>query len=126
MSAKLTLDLVKQNFTEWRSNGGRNHRVPDYLWEQAIALKDNYKKSTILSTLGISTAQYRARLKQHEEHKTSIAAQFIDVTPPSTAISSHNIELMRPDGITLRLKNVDPQSLATLLQSFFGEPLCCN
>ena len=127
MSTQISLETVKQNFADWRATRGTNRKIPGNLWDQALELRDHYKISKILSTLGISTAQYKAKIQIQNEREISINAlaattSFVDINLPGLSVKNVNsIELIRPDGIKLHLRDSDSQSLTTLLQAFLGK-----
>ena len=67
-----TLESVKLDFLNWRSNPYRSAHIPESLWESVILLLSQHSKSKVLTTLGISNAQLTKKLKARE--KTSVSA----------------------------------------------------
>ena len=130
MSARPSLDAVKQQFAHWRAMPDKSYQIPNHLWEQVMPLLAHYKVSKILSTLGLSSSQLKTyRQKNHgdvnkpsKENKPShsfVSISLQDSVTDNTEVAF--LELIRPDGVMLRFKKIDHATLSTLLQSFLGK-----
>lgn len=84
----LALEDIQQAFTHWRATRGRNRKIPDELWEQTINLLDDYKKSKILTTLGISGAQLKAKLNSNSKKNNPLLFLNSEILFPQRDCSS--------------------------------------
>jgi hypothetical protein len=129
MSDQASLETVKQAFAHWRATRGSNRRIPDYLWEQVLPLRDSYKMYHLTTALGISSGQFQDYLhrKKLTESENTEPLTFAEVLlPTSLHADATTVELTRPDGTLLRFKNINPSLLTTLLHTFLGTSPCCN
>ena len=95
----LTLDQVQAAFAQWRTTKAHGSTpIPDALWRQVFELLEHYPKSQILNRLGISTQQFKARVKTPAAEPT---LSFISV-PLSPAL--YPLELTLPKEIKLTLQ----------------------
>jgi hypothetical protein len=121
--AEDALHHVVQQFTHWRrSRSTPRGRIPQALWEQAVALTRELPLSRVAKQLGLCPQ----RLRKHGRGKVGVASvsslpaalPFVEVTPawsPPTA----EVEIPRTDGTRLRITwHEASPPLALLLQTF--------
>lgn len=132
----MSLDAVKVLFDDWRANRGKLGPFPEDYWRCAVALLQHHDATTICSTLRISNTQLKMNIERFSAatQKASGNDDFIAVTIPASAISpqpaaeiksvsqasSLSIELMRPDGISLKIQSLPYQDVQSLLTFFIG------
>ena len=73
------LNKVKSAFEAWRSIKTKGSRIPQDLWEQAIALYPNYSIGQIAITLSLNYTD----LKKRVENKTGEHSSFLNDTVPA-------------------------------------------
>ena len=67
----ITLDSVATTFQQWReARINRSEPIPDGLWNQALILYPEYKRSIICRRLRLSASQFNQRL----ERKNSLSS----------------------------------------------------
>lgn len=132
-----SLELVKSQFDKWRASPERGWKVPDYLWDQVMLLLDHYKITKILSTLSLNFGTFKTQHRRYLGNKSpknpptkqdfSATSTFLNIPlPGNISENAASIELMRPDGLTLRFKKIDHPTLSALLKSFLGDSSCYN
>ncbi|MHB1957114.1 MAG: hypothetical protein ACYCOU_25645 [Sulfobacillus sp.] len=95
----LTLEHVQAAFKQWRTTKRHGSTpIPQALWEQVAQLLEHYPKSQVLNRLGISTQQFKAKVKAPA---TEPAMSFISVPLTPTL---YPLELTLPKQIKLTLQ----------------------
>ncbi len=65
--AKASLDpdflKLRSELDHWRSTK-KGHRIPDFLWHEAIRLTHQYGKQQVLRTLGLSPESFKQRTEK--------------------------------------------------------------
>lgn len=136
------LTRTRSAFDTWRaSRAGRRRRIPEHLWQMALALLPQYSGTRVCRELGLSYHQLRQRLTDSTtsvETEPQPPAHFLqvraaDLTTGDKTISSANGERRqqatatnlhmiyeRSDGsrLTLSLPSSDWDHIAALCQSF--------
>jgi hypothetical protein len=114
---------VAQQFTQWRqSRHTPRGRIPQALWDQAVALTHVVSLSQVAKQLGLCPQ----RLRKHGGGKAGaagsstplVAPPFIEVTPAWRSPTAE-VEVQRADGTRLRITyhEATPASVP-LLQTF--------
>ena len=124
--AEHQLTHVADLFDEWRqSRTTRAAPIPQYLWEQAIALTAMFPITRVATRLRVSGGELKKRCAAHHDAQSapaSTALGFVEVPPISVwplPTSGIEIELQRPDGTWLRLYTHEPQPpLVALVRTF--------
>jgi hypothetical protein len=128
--AEQELVQLAARFDQWRDHRAtRQERIPDALWEQAVALTTVLPLSRVAKCLRVSWRD----LHQHciaphapAVEPSSIALSFVELPatpawpmPPLTAA----VELPRPDGARLRMHcHEPPPPLVALVRTFLETP----
>tara|TARA_X000001036_G_C20675698_1_gene804056 strand:+ start:128 stop:493 length:366 start_codon:yes stop_codon:yes gene_type:complete len=119
MSKKLTLEVVKVHFNDWRKNNKRGSTIPDHLWAEAIALVGPYKTGEIVKTLRLSGGQFAAK---REMIKTETKAAFIELKTQHLASpqisTACSVIINKTDGNSLTINTVSEPQLEQLLSVF--------
>ena len=141
-----TLEEVQGLFQQWlREKPAHNSHIPDCLWDQVAHIVEHYRQSDILKHLKITRYQLVAAMKSRKSHQDigSTAAPeeiapdpFIKLSMPSipnldldphtpsptppTQQNIPQIELIHPNGITMRIKDITGHHLSPLISSFMG------
>ena len=115
--AEQQLTHVANRFGEWRqTRTTRTEPIPQYLWEQAIALTTIFPITRVATRLRVSGGELKKRCAAHHAARSTPAATavlgFVEV--PAAPLwplptSGIEIELQRPDGTRLRMHASEPQ-----------------
>ena len=124
--AEHQLTQVANRFDEWRqTRPTRAEPIPQYLWEQAMALTALLPITYVARRLRVSGGELKKRCAAHHAAQSapaSTALGFVEVPPISVwplPTSGIEIELQRPDGTRLRLHTHEPQPpLVALVRTF--------
>jgi hypothetical protein len=114
--AEQQLTHVANRFDEWRqTRTTRTEPIPQYLWEQALALTTMFPITRVATRLRVSGGEWQKRCAAHHAARATPAATavlgFVEV--PAAPIwplptSGIEIELQRPDGTRLRMHASEP------------------
>ncbi len=128
--AEHQLTHVADCFEVWRqTRTTRAAPIPQYLWEQAIALTALVPLTRVARRLRVSGGELKKRCVASRAARSapaSIALGFVEV--PTTSgwplpISGIEIELQRPDGTRLRIAAQEPQlPLLAVVRTFLETP----
>lgn len=117
------LTQVVEAFNHWRGPHGRRGRIPNDLWDQAIALADHYPLATITAALGLDSCTFKQQcVKRGLPTCKARTPTFVEVIAAPPEQQAHRfslqIELLRQDGATLRLQGADPRLALQCLAQF--------
>src|SRR4051794_22677899 len=108
-------DLVRTRvlFEQWRSTRQGRSKIPDELWQAAVALHGRYSASQLCRELRLSAGALRSRLPKTMPKTTVSRPAFVPLptetfgwpTPASPAVAATEIRLVweRADGARLHL-----------------------
>ena len=125
--AEQALSQLAERFEHWRqSRANRHERIPQPLWDEAIALSRVLPDSRVTKRLRLSqTDLKKRRLAQSPSPAMKSAeppATFIELPALGAASAPLNapmlVEFERPDGARLRLRYDQALPLTTLMQAF--------
>ena len=120
------LTSVANRFDEWRqTRTTRAAPIPQYLWEQAIALTAVFPITRVATRLRVSGGELKKRCAAYHDARSasaSAALGFVEVTATPvwpTPTAGTEIELSRADGTRLRIHAHEPQPpLVALVRTF--------
>ena len=136
MPAEAALTALAERFEHWRrtrTNG--RERIPEDLWDQAVALSTVLSSGRVAKRLRLSPTdlgkQRMARQATSASAGTETPPAFVDITPPiswSTAVPSETeIEFTWPDGARMCLRQRESMiPLVTLVRTFLEARGCCS
>lgn len=125
--AEQALSQLAERFEHWRQTRANPYqRIPQALWDEAIALSRVLPDSRVTKRLRLSqTDLKKRRLAQSPSPATKTDAQpatFIELAPPSSGPAPVSapmlVEFERPDGARLRLRYDQALPLTPLMQAF--------
>jgi len=129
--AEHQLTQVADRFDHWRqTHTTPAEPLPQYLWEQAIALTTTFSIARVATRLQVSGEELKQRCTAHHAAlappASTTALGFVEVPAapvwprPTAAIE---IELQRPDGARLRIAAPETQlSLLAMVRAFLETP----
>ncbi len=113
---------------EWRRNKGKQHRMPKKLWEAAARLAKQYGVSLVAESLslGYTSLKRKAHGNWGPTKKRATKEGFVDITPTpisATSImpSTNEIELHRPGGHWVIIRNADSACVSKVARMFFDQ-----
>jgi len=118
---------LRVQIDEWRGSKGPKHRMPRKLWEAAARLAKRYGVSLVAESLalGYTSLKQKAHGNWGPVKKETNAGVFVDITPPPISapsmISLNDIELHRPDGHCVVIRNADSNCVSKVVGIFFEQ-----
>ena len=129
-ASPLTLESVSRHFEQWRVEKKKGERIPDHLWSEAIALIEVYGLSQVTRTLHLSGRDLNKRRgivgSGPRRRRGEASAAFLEVEPAVVAQAQRLrtvpacLELIRPDGLRLRIEPGDGIEPLAVLERFMG------
>jgi hypothetical protein len=118
------LDQLAGQFEHWRQT--RPHpsaRIPQPLWDQAVALTAVLSPSRVAKQLRLRLADLNRRIASHQKLAVPPTTPgFVEVPPPPSwpqLLGGLEIEIHRPDGARLHIHAHDTSlPLLTIVESF--------
>ena len=124
LQADHQLDQLAGQFEHWRQTRAHpSERIPQSLWDQAVALARVLPHTRVAHHLRLSSNDLKKRMAAQFESTPATPAGFVEVPPApprsTQPPSATEIELERPDGARLRLVCAEtPLSLAAVVRAF--------
>jgi hypothetical protein len=122
------LDQLSGQFEHWRQNRSHSHeRIPDPLWDQAVALTSTLSTSRVAKHLRLGISDLKQQIANRQGQTAApmpSAPGFVEVEVPSLpaqhlGLGRLEVELQRPDGARLRIHSPDASlPLAAIIHSF--------
>ena len=120
------LDQLSAQFEHWRQSRSHPHdRIPELLWNQAVALTQALSPSHVAKHLRLGVSDLKKQItKRHGKAAAHMPAPsgFVEVPKPPAqpqVLGGIEVELHRTDGACLRLHSPDASlPLAAIVQSF--------
>jgi hypothetical protein len=116
------LDQLAAQFAHWRQSRSHPHdRIPEPLWDQAIALTQTLSPSRVAKHVRLGVSDLKKQITKRQGQAPAPSG-FVEVPKPSAqpqVLGGIEVELHRPDGARLRLHSPDSSlPLAAIVQSF--------
>lgn len=111
----LTLEQVTDLFNEWRQTRQSNReRTPEALQQQAVALEGDYRRSQIITALGLNHTQY---MTWHRRWSQALQPVTFLALPPAEDLAS--LVLHHPSGVRLTLNGaLSASQLSAVVRGF--------
>ena len=133
LHAEHQLDQLAGQFEHWRQTRTHRNRIPQALWDQAVALARVLPHSRVAQHLRLSSHDLKKQIAIAHQETTAVSSAplgFVEV--PSAPARPQpprgtQVELHRADGTRLRIHM--PEStlpLEALVRAFLEVPSCCN
>jgi hypothetical protein len=123
------LTQLANRFAHWRQGRAtRRARIPQALWDQAVALTAVLPTSRVARRLGLCPNDLKKRCgappATPAPEALPTALSFVEVSAASSWLAtSAEVELYKPDGTRMRIAYHEPQpSLAALVRTFLETP----
>ena len=128
-SPTFTLEEVAAHFEDWRRQKRKGERIPEQLWSEAIALVEAYGLSQVTRRLRLSGRDLNKRRGlpgsgRRRARPVVAPATFVELTPEVVMQAQRRqstagcLELIRPDGLRLRIEPGDGIEPRAVLEHF--------
>jgi hypothetical protein len=128
-SPTFTLEEVAEHFEDWRRQKQRGERIPEQLWSEAIALVEAYGLSQVTRRLRLSGRDLNKRRGlpgsgRRRARRAEAPATFVELTPEVVVQAQRRqstapcLELIRPDGLRLRIEPGEGIDAGAVLERF--------
>ena len=122
------MSRAAERFTMWRSTQVRGTRIPDRLWDTAVALAGKYGLSRTAAAVKVGYYALKERCEagpraSPDAQASTATPTFVELPPaPFTVPGECVIELENTSGVTLRvrLQGHAVPDLVALCRSFWG------
>ena len=119
------LHSLRQRIASWRARREKRRRMPQELWDDAVACARVHGVWETSQVLGLNYASLRARLEASDPELDVVPRGFVEidlaaVAPPSPSLLT--VELHRRDGAKLcvHLPSGGRAELLTMVERFLG------
>jgi hypothetical protein len=129
-SPTFTLEEVAEHFEAWRRQKRRGERIPEQLWSEAIALVQDHGLSSVTRRLRLSGRDLNKRRgilgSGRCRRRGEQPATFVELAPEVVAQAQGRqstpgcLELIRPDGLRLRIESGEGIDARAVLERFLG------
>ena len=130
--AEEALTELAERFEHWRRTRPKGRaRIPEDLWDQAVALSTGLSNGRVAQRLRLSPTDLRKQRIARQATSASASAEtssaFIDITPsmpwPITSPTETEIEFARPDGARMCIRaRGSATPLVALVRTFLERP----
>lgn len=111
----ITLEEVGQLFDHWRAHKSGPSKIPDDLWQAAVALTEQYSISEITDYLRLNRGQFRQECALRKTPQTS---DFVNITHLLHQQEPTALEFTRKDGASVKYNCPDQKQLRDTLAWF--------
>jgi hypothetical protein len=128
-SPTFTLEEVAEHFEDWRRQKRGGERIPEQLWSEAIALIEDYGLSQVTRRLRLSGRDLNKRRGmpgsgRRRARPVETPATFVELAPEVVVQAQRrqstpgSLELIRPDGLRLRIEPGEGIDAGAVLEHF--------
>ena len=91
---ELTLEEVKESFSNWRYNRRGGEGIPNHLWEQVKILLTTYQRGEIMRHLKLTTHQFREKglIPAMQDNNVEVSHSFIQIPFPHPTVLERQVE----------------------------------
>ena len=130
-SPTFTLEEVVAHFEHWRRKKKKGERIPEQLWSEAIAVVKDYGLSQVTRRLRLSGRDLNKRRGilgsgRRRARRAEAPATFVELAPEVVVQAQRRqstpgcLELIRPDGLRLRIEPGEGIDARAVLERFMG------
>jgi hypothetical protein len=126
--ADAALTELAERFERWRRARRNGHaRIPEDLWDQAVALSTVLSNGRVAKRLRLSPTDLRKQRVARQGLSATVEAEtpsaFVDITPsmpwPTASPTETQVEIERPDGARMCIRaRASATPLVTLVRTF--------
>lgn len=99
--SELTLEEVKESFSNWRYNRRGNEGIPNHLWEKVKILLVTYQRGELMRHLKLTTQQFREKglIPPQDNNNEEASHSFVQI--PLAQPLSLEIQVERCNRLTI-------------------------
>ena len=115
------LHTARESFEQWRSARKKRERIPDSLWEAAMALSETYSAFRIAKTLRLNYKELKHRI--HARQSQSTSPEFVELNVERMfSVSQCEVEVRSPGGFEIKVRTGGalPAQLPELISCFLS------
>ncbi len=113
-----TLDQVKHQFEAWRKQSGRTRKIPEELWEAAVALCKEHSVTVVSKALRLNHSDLKQRVNAHPCLQQTPTFIELGCMPP--AAEEIVVECESSGGRRMRVHYRGPHTAAMLVDLVSG------
>jgi hypothetical protein len=103
-----SLEQVQQRFESWRQRRKKRTRIPQNLWQAAVALSEEYSICHLSKALRVNYTALKKKVvnaNTPEKNTSDVsAATFIELPVPAAPLIESTIEMIKSDGSVMRMR----------------------
>ena len=116
-----TLEQAKRQLAAWRAENSAPTPLPGEIWDTAVRLARRHGVGQVARALRLDHGALKRRVEKPatgaQEFTSPTFIELLPVAPPATISKCDlRVESRRGDGLRLRLTDVAPSALATLIR----------
>ena len=91
---ELTLEEVKESFSNWRYNRRGGEGIPNHLWEQVKILLTTHQRGELMRHLKLTTQQFREKglIPAMQDNNVEVSHSFIQIPFPHPTVLERQVE----------------------------------
>lgn len=101
------IDQVKQRFDDWRKQRKKRTRIPQYLWQAAVALSEEHSIHHLSKVLRVNYTALKKQVNKFNPPGQTVSGMpcttFFELPAPSSLLES-NMEMIKSDGSVMRMQ----------------------
>lgn len=102
-----SLEQVQQRFESWRQRRKKRTRIPQSLWQAAVALSEEYSICHLSKALRVNYTSLKSKVENanatEEGSSDTLPAPFIELPAPVVPLRESTIEMIKRDGSVMRM-----------------------
>ena len=114
------LVALREKVAAWRRDKEGRRRMPDELWSEAILLAKEYGVHPVARHVEINYSRLKQLLGEPPRPQSEIPAGFVEISSDILSGGNTQVEISRPDGCRMTVRQVDGRTLAELAATFVG------
>jgi len=103
---ELSLEQVRQRFEAWRQQRKKRTRIPQDLWQAAVALSEKHSLCHLSKALRVNHTALKKQVVKFNTPEQAVSdmpcTTFFELPAPTSLLES-NIEMIKRDGSVMRM-----------------------
>ncbi len=103
---ELSLEQVRQRFEAWRQQRKKRTRIPQDLWQAAVALSEKYSLCHLSKALRVNHTALKKQVVKFNTPEQAVSdmpcTTFFQLPAPTSLLES-NIEMIKSNGSVMRM-----------------------
>ena len=103
-----SLEQVQQRFESWRQRRKKRTRIPQNLWQAAVALSEEYSIYHLSKALRLNYTTLKKKVASanwpEERPSEILPTPFIELPAPAPLLPESTIEMIKTNGSVMRMR----------------------